>query len=108
MHNDYVTGGYQMATKLGATYVVPAHSGTAFTNLELEDGETFEIGALKVTGFHTPGHTEHHMSYKVTEGDSSAIFTGGGILYGTVGRTDLYQNILQTSLRMLSTIRRNG
>lgn len=89
MHNDYVTGGYQMALELGATYVVPAHSDASFECTELADNETIQTGDLKITGFHTPGHTEHHMSYKVADAKDSAIFTGGGILYGTVGRTDL-------------------
>ncbi len=89
MHNDYVTGGYQLARELGASYAIPAHSGTSFKAIELADGETIETGSLSITGLHTPGHTEHHMSYKVTDSKDSAIFTGGGILYGTVGRTDL-------------------
>lgn len=89
MHNDYVTGGYQLAQELDATYVIPANSGTTFKAKELTDGKTIKTGSLKITGFHTPGHTEHHMSYKVTDRTNSAVFTGGGILYGTVGRTDL-------------------
>jgi len=37
----------------------------------------------------TPGHTPHHQSFVVTEGDSCVAFTGGSLLIGTVGRTDL-------------------
>jgi hydroxyacylglutathione hydrolase len=89
MHNDYVTGGHQLARQIGATYVIPAHSGTSFKAHEVVDGVSIKAGALTITGFHTPGHTEHHMSYCVTDGNDQAIFTGGGILFGTVGRTDL-------------------
>lgn len=89
MHNDYVTGGYQLAHELDATYVIPAGSGATFEATELADTKSIETGSLVITGLHTPGHTEHHMSYKVTDGDNDAIFTGGSILYGTVGRTDL-------------------
>lgn len=89
MHNDYVTGGYQLAKKLKATYVVPRHSGVSFAAHEMADNEEMEIGKLKVRGLHTPGHTEHHMSYQLSDDTTNAIFTGGGILYGTVGRTDL-------------------
>jgi hydroxyacylglutathione hydrolase len=89
MHNDYVTGGYQLARELDATYVVPAQSGISFRATELADSEIIEIGSLRITGYHTPGHTEHHMSYKIADSSDSAVFTGGGILYGTVGRTDL-------------------
>lgn len=89
MHNDYVTGGFQLANKVGATYVVPKDSGTNFTVHELADNGSIAVGKLHITGIHTPGHTEHHMSYLVSDGTESAVFTGGGILYGTVGRTDL-------------------
>lgn len=89
MHNDYVTGGYQLAKKLNATYVIPANSGSAFETQTIRDDESIDVGNIKITGLHTPGHTEHHMSYLMADGIQSAVFTGGGILYGTVGRTDL-------------------
>lgn len=89
MHNDYVTGGYQLAKKLNATYVIPAESGSAFEAQTIGDDESVEAGDIKITGLHTPGHTEHHMSYHMSDGIQNAVFTGGGILYGTVGRTDL-------------------
>lgn len=39
---------------------------------------------------HTPGHTAHHLSYVVLDdGEPVAVFSGGALLYGTVGRTDL-------------------
>jgi hydroxyacylglutathione hydrolase len=46
---------------------------------------------MTVDVLHTPGHTPHHLSYIVrtdTEG-APAAFTGGSMLHGTVGRTDL-------------------
>lgn len=89
MHNDYVTGGYQLAVKLNATYVIPQDSGADFEAYEIGDNEVMDIGKLQAQALHTPGHTEHHMSYQLSDGSKSAIFTGGGILYGTVGRTDL-------------------
>ena len=89
MHNDYVTGGYQLALKLNATYVIPQHSGANFTAHEIADSEVIEIGEIKAKAMHTPGHTEHHMSYELISGSKNAVFTGGGVLYGTVGRTDL-------------------
>lgn len=98
MHNDYVTGGFQLAKKHGAAYVIPEDSGTKFEALELADDQSVETGSLQITGLHTPGHTEHHMSYAVTDGDSRAVFTGGGILYGTVGRTDLVSKEKTNSL----------
>lgn len=89
MHNDYVTGGFRLAESSGAHYIIPAHSGATFDATLAHDGDSLTVGSLIITALHTPGHTEHHMSYRITDGIEDAVFTGGGILYGTVGRTDL-------------------
>ncbi|MDL2363183.1 MAG: MBL fold metallo-hydrolase [Patescibacteria group bacterium] len=98
MHNDYVTGGYQLAVKLNVAYVIPQHSGADFAAYEIADNEVLEIGKLKAQAIHTPGHTEHHMSFQLSDGSKSAVFTGGGILYGTVGRTDLVSGDMTKAL----------
>lgn len=89
MHNDYVTGGYKMAQEINAEYIVPTGSGQQFTAIPANDGDTYTVGGLTVTALHTPGHTPYHMSYAVTDGQKTIVCTGGGLLYGTVGRTDL-------------------
>ena len=39
---------------------------------------------------HTPGHTPQHLSYVVAiDGKDTAAFTGGSLLFGSVGRPDL-------------------
>ena len=40
---------------------------------------------------HTPGHTRHHISYVLRDqnGSTFGVFTGGSMLHGTTGRTDL-------------------
>lgn len=89
MHNDYVTGGYKLAQEINAHYVIPENSGQQFAATIVKDQDTFNEGHLTVTALHTPGHTSHHMSYSFTDGEKTAVCTGGGLLYGTVGRTDL-------------------
>ncbi len=89
MHNDYVTGGYKMSQEINADYIVPENSGQQFEAVIAKDQDTFTIGNIIVTALHTPGHTPHHMSYAVSDGQKSIVCTGGGLLYGTVGRTDL-------------------
>lgn len=90
IHNDYVTGGRALAERAGATYVVAAGDDVSFGREAANDGDEFTIGRLTVRAVHTPGHTPTHLSYIVLEdGDPQAAFTGGSMLYGTVGRTDL-------------------
>ncbi|MGB0875614.1 MAG: MBL fold metallo-hydrolase [Mycobacterium sp.] len=90
IHNDYVTGGLELARRHGATYVVPGDVELSFAGLAVRDGDSFTVGELTVDVIHTPGHTPHHVSFAVRKGDHlGAVFTGGSLLYGSVGRPDL-------------------
>ncbi|MGA9276891.1 MBL fold metallo-hydrolase [Ilumatobacter sp.] len=90
VHNDYVSGGLSLARITGATYLHAADEPLCFDYHAVRDGDTVEIGKMRVEVRHTPGHTPHHLSYVVVaEGEPPAVFTGGSMLYGTVGRTDL-------------------
>jgi glyoxylase-like metal-dependent hydrolase (beta-lactamase superfamily II)/rhodanese-related sulfurtransferase len=90
LHNDYVTGGYELAGRTGAAYVLPAGDEVAFERTPACDGDEFTVGSVTIRAVHTPGHTPHHLSYVAVDGDEpAAVFTGGSLLYGTVGRTDL-------------------
>ncbi len=90
LHNDYVTGGLALARQTGAEYVVAAADEVAFERRPVADGDRVSTGRLTVTALHTPGHTPNHMSYALSEdGETVAVFTGGSMLFGAVGRTDL-------------------
>jgi glyoxylase-like metal-dependent hydrolase (beta-lactamase superfamily II)/rhodanese-related sulfurtransferase len=90
LHNDYVTGGFALAQQRGAAYVVSADDEVAFERTAAHDGDEFAVGSIVVRAVHTPGHTPTHLSYvAVVEGTPQAVFTGGSLLFGTVGRTDL-------------------
>ena len=90
VHNDYVSGGLTLARVTGATYLHAADEPLRFDYHAVSDGDTVDVGSMRVDVRHTPGHTPHHLSYVVTSGDEAPlVFTGGSMLYGTVGRTDL-------------------
>ena len=90
LHNDYVTGGLELARRAGAAYVLAAADVVGYDRSGAADGDEFTVGSLVVRAVHTPGHTPNHLSYVVLEdGLPVAVFTGGSMLFGTVGRTDL-------------------
>ncbi len=91
VHNDYVTGGLDLARRTGAQYLVPADSGVTYEHVRAGDGDVAESGEMRIRVLHTPGHTHHHVSYvlETKDGDVRAVFTGGSMLYGSTGRTDL-------------------
>ena len=89
VHNDYVTGGYELSRRIGAAYAVSAGDRVAFPQLAAGDGDQIAVGSMTVRVVAAPGHTDHHLSYVVSDPQGAGVFTGGSLLYGTVGRTDL-------------------
>lgn len=91
IHNDYVTGGYELARAAGAAYGVAEADLVGFDRLPVTDGAAIATGGLVLTPVHTPGHTPGHMSYALADAGAApaAVFTGGSLLFGAVGRTDL-------------------
>ncbi|GAB3855271.1 MBL fold metallo-hydrolase [Micromonospora andamanensis] len=95
LHNDYVSGGLDLARLTGARYLVAAADAVDFDRVPVRDGDVIEVSeALRLRAVATPGHTFHHLSYVVDEaieGDWTpvGVCTGGSLLFGTTGRTDL-------------------
>ncbi|WP_330346168.1 MBL fold metallo-hydrolase [Streptomyces longwoodensis] len=100
VHNDYVTGGLELARVTGAQYLVPAGAHVSFARTPIADGDTVTVDdGLVLRAIATPGHTPHHTSYALSEdGRGVAAFTGGSLLIGTVGRPDLVEPRLTEQL----------
>jgi hydroxyacylglutathione hydrolase len=90
IHNDYVSGGPELSRITGAILVIPAGESVGYARQAIADGGRIQVGALTLVARHTPGHTATHMAYLLEDdGPPVAAFTGGSMLLGSVGRTDL-------------------
>lgn len=91
IHNDYLSGAPALARRLDAELVMPAGSGAGFAFVPAFHLEEMKGGGpITIRPLHTPGHTPEHMSYLILiDGVPSAVFTGGSLLVGSAGRTDL-------------------
>ncbi|OBG57424.1 rhodanese-like domain-containing protein [Mycobacterium sp. E735] len=91
IHNDYVTGGLALARATGAEYLLPAGEDVEFPHRPVGDGDRIDTGGLHLEALSTPGHTHHHVSYVLRDGGGQTVgvFTGGSMLFGSTGRTDL-------------------
>jgi hydroxyacylglutathione hydrolase len=92
IHNDYLSGGLALSRATGAGYGVPAGETVGFASeaRSLDEGDELTVGALSVKVLATPGHTPHHLSYWVRDASGhGAVLTGGSLLSGSTGRTDL-------------------
>ncbi|KUI43322.1 MBL fold metallo-hydrolase [Mycobacterium sp. IS-1590] len=91
LHNDYVTGGLELSRTVGAEYVVPAGDEVSYPRRAVSDRDVIDAGPIRLEAMHTPGHTHHHVSYVLRDDADGVrgVFTGGSMLFGTTGRTDL-------------------
>lgn len=99
IHADYASGTRVLAERSGAEVWVSGYDRgetyeTAFAHRDLADGDTLEIGGVRIRALHTPGHTPEHLSYLVYERarseDVPEIMLSGDFLFvGSLGRPDL-------------------
>lgn len=55
-------------------------------DIYVNDKDKLELGQLKLTFLHTPGHTKGSMCIRV----ENEMFTGDTLFAGSIGRTDFY------------------
>jgi hydroxyacylglutathione hydrolase len=111
VHNDYVSGGRELARRAQAELVLPAGAGVAFDHTPAFHQEDLaeDDDSLVVRPIHTPGHTPEHMSYLVfVDGEPIALFSGGSLLVGSAGRPDLLgaERAHQLSLAQFRSLQR--
>ena len=92
VHNDYVSGAHEIRAATGAEIVAPARGGYTFDHRPADEGDEVRVGDMRVIARGTPGHTPEHLSWEVAgsvDGAPLAVFSGGSLLVGSAGRTDL-------------------
>jgi hydroxyacylglutathione hydrolase len=84
-HFDHVLGNEQVAGVTGAKIV--QHENSKLGNdIRVKDGDTIELGNLRLRVLHTPGHSEDSMCLVL---DEKLVFTGDTLFVGNCGRVDL-------------------
>jgi glyoxylase-like metal-dependent hydrolase (beta-lactamase superfamily II)/rhodanese-related sulfurtransferase len=90
LHADFLSGATRLSRRDGARVIASKDGGRRFDHLGLEDGTEVDLGGLTLRAWSTPGHTDEHMSYLISDGDQPlAVFTGGSLIVGAAARTDL-------------------
>ena len=84
-HFDHVLGNEQMAEVTGAKIVQHKNSQLK-KDIAVSDGDTIEIGSIRLRVLHTPGHSKDSICLLL---DDRLIFTGDTLFVGNCGRVDL-------------------
>lgn len=99
IHADYASGARELAQQTGAELCLSGYDKgeiyeVAFPHKELYDGDTIEIGSVRIEALHTPGHTPEHLSFLVYDTIRSPqvpmlMLSGDYLFVGSLGRPDL-------------------
>jgi hydroxyacylglutathione hydrolase len=93
-NEDYVIGSLEIQYQIPQVEICHSkETDFKYGDHSLAHQDSFRVGAMKVTCFHTPGHTNDSMCYLLSDMSVSpsplVIFTGDTLFVGEVGRTDL-------------------
>lgn len=94
-HEDFLSGAAALSDMTGADVY---HGANADGEVEyaqtVKEGDSFELGHLKIKVIATPGHTKDSVCYALYDTefgeDAVGVFTGDTLFIGDVGRTDFY------------------
>jgi glyoxylase-like metal-dependent hydrolase (beta-lactamase superfamily II)/rhodanese-related sulfurtransferase len=93
-HADFIAGHLELRDREGATIHLGARASAEFPFAAMRDGETLELGALRLEVLETPGHSPESISILVYDPELAgdvpyAVLTGDTLFIGDVGRPDL-------------------
>jgi hydroxyacylglutathione hydrolase len=90
---DHVSGARRLAAATRAPVFFHESAEVRFPHGDLEDGEEHDMGNVRMTILHTPGHTPDSISILVTDRSRGPepwfVLTGDTLFSGGVGRPDL-------------------
>ena len=103
-NEDYVIGSLDLAGRAGAAI----HHGSQLDfqyGTPVNEGDEFQLGDVKLSVLHTPGHTMESISVVYRDlafsDDPLGVFTGDALFIGDVGRTDFFPDRAEEVAGML-------
>ena len=93
-HADFVAGHLELRDRTGAQIYLGAKAQAEYAFTPMADGDSLDLGRVRLRVLETPGHTIESISILVFDLDVSerqpqAILTGDTLFVGDVGRPDL-------------------
>jgi hydroxyacylglutathione hydrolase len=99
-HPDHVAGNTFMKEATGAPILIhESNSEHVQADRKLHDGDTLQVGTLKLKVLHTPGHTPDGISLLV----DNTVFTGDTLFAGSIGRSDFAGGSFQELINSIKT-----
>ena len=97
-HADFLAGHIELRNRTGAVIHLGARAEAEFDFTPAHDGDTLELGEVRLETLETPGHTPEGISLLVFDltrsaSEPHAVLTGDTLFIGDVGRPDLLASL---------------
>lgn len=118
LHADFISGVHELQAALRAAdpaspYEIGASAagGSQFAHRALSEGDVVSLGELELHVISSPGHSREHISFLAYERSNPqplALFSGGSLIVGGTGRTDLHgeENTVPLARALYATMRK--
>jgi hydroxyacylglutathione hydrolase len=117
IHADFVSGSRELAARTAARIHLSGEGGAEWSYdfadadraVILRDGDTIDVGNVRLSAMHTPGHTPEHLTFLVTDravaDEPMGAITGDFVFVGDVGRPDLLERAAKIEGSMRASAR---
>ncbi len=93
LHADHVSGNTDLAQRTGAKILVHEAAAADFADETVKEGDSIQLGNVRLDVLHTPGHTPESITLLVSDTTRSEepwlAFTGDTLFVNDIGRPDL-------------------
>lgn len=118
LHADFISGVHELQASLhaadpAAEYEIGASAAgnSEFPHRALNEGDVISLGELELRVASSPGHSREHISfiaYAQGSDEPLALFSGGSLIVGGTGRTDLHgeENTIPLARALFATMQK--
>lgn len=108
-HADFVAGHLELRDRAGARICLGARAKAEYEFTALRDGDSIEMGEVRLQALETPGHTMESICILVFDLRRSAdtpyaVLTGDTLFIGDVGRPDLMASVGHSAAELASRL----
>lgn len=99
VHADHLTSAKRLRSLVGSQIAYPEMDQLPCADIGVAEDKPLAVGRITVKPLFTPGHTNHHHSYLLDQGNFLGVLTGDALLIDGCGRTDFQSGDARTLYR---------
>lgn len=95
-HGDFLSGAWALSERAGGVPIYlggESAPGYGFDYQPIYEGDSFDLGEVRITVHHTPGHSPEHLAFELSEVDHPercwGVLAGDALLVGSVAPPNL-------------------